>query len=293
MAGSTSKVLAKGPTENPHARCPGIVRAGARMGRLGARVACLALVGLACGGCFQRDAHFTPWDKHGRTYYIDGAGNWGYGLSDIERGLRLAGYRGNIADVKWTISFNPAVDQTAGRIRARLRARTLGQEIIEYKRRYPDQDVNIISLSAGTGVAVWACEATRPPGSVANVVMLGSSLSSNYDMSDALENITGGVWVFHSPRDLILRGPVRVLGTIDGRIGVDAAGLVGLMPSGSPNPRIHNVPWVPRFERYGWTGAHTDATSAPFVQHVLAPVLAGRPTADVLEVEHNTLATAE
>jgi hypothetical protein len=209
-------------------------------------------------------------DALGRTYYIDGAGNWGYGVVEVRDGLRKAGYRGNVINYRWSPTFNPALDQTIGRPVARQKGRQLGREITEYLRRYPDRQVNIIALSAGTGVAVWACEALQPPAKVNNLVLLGSSLSSNYDMTRALANIAGSVWVYHSRSDQILVGPVRALGTIDGKVGVDAAGLVGLRPPAGDQRKIHNIGWSSRFERYGWSGAHTDATSEPFIRQVIA-----------------------
>ncbi len=209
-------------------------------------------------------------DRYGRTYYIDGAGNWGYGVAEIQTGLRKSGYKGAVLNYTWSPTFNPALDQTVGRPIARLKGADLGKEITAYQAKYPGNEVNIICLSAGTGVGVWACEAVQPPAKVHNLVMLGSSLSSDYDVRRALSHLDGHVYVYHSQGDMVLQGPVRSLGTIDGKIGADAAGLVGLRPRGLKTDRIVNVAWQPKYERYGWTGAHTDATSEPFVRTYLA-----------------------
>jgi hypothetical protein len=209
-------------------------------------------------------------DRFGRTYYIDGAGNWGYGVAEVYDGLRKSGYQGTIINYRWSPTFNPALDQTVGRPIARLKGIDLGKEISRYLADYPDRQVNIICLSAGTGVGVWACEAVEPPARVHSLVMLGSSLACNYDMCKALDHISGGVYVYHAQGDMVLQGPVRSLGTIDGQMGVDSAGLVGLRPAGVKTDLIVNIGWQPKYERYGWTGAHTDATSEPFVRTVLA-----------------------
>lgn len=210
-----------------------------------------------------------PRDRFGRTYYIDGAGNWGFGVVEIREGLTAAGYRGSIRTWQWSRTFNPALDQTIGRIFARTRGADLGREITEYQKEHPGAKVNIVALSAGTGVAIWACEACTPPAKVNNVILLGSSLSSRYDVSKALENIEGKIYVYYSPHDEILNGPVRALGTIDGTFDVPA-GTVGLKPPRGDTSRIVNIGWSPKYERFGWTGAHTDATSEPFVRSVLA-----------------------
>ncbi len=231
-----------------------------------------ALLGLLSASCLTGcgggggDIYSNARDEFGRIYYIDGAGNWGFGVGSVEQGLRQAGFRGNVINYRWSPTFNPALDQTVGRPVARSKGKELGEQITAYLNRYPDAEVNLIALSAGTGVAVWACEAVRPPAKVSSIILLGSSLSSNYDMRRAMTNIEDGVYVYHSRQDMILQGPVRTLGTIDGKVGVEPAGIVGLRGG----ERIHNTPWSPKYERYGWTGAHTDATSSAFVRHVLS-----------------------
>lgn len=227
-------------------------------------------------------------DRFGRTYYIDGAGNWGYGVAEVNEGLHRAGYKGTVINFRWSPTFNPALDQTVGRPVARLKGAELGEQITKYMAEYPNTQVNIICLSAGTGVGVWACENVKPPARVHNLVMLGSSLSSDYDMRKALANIDGHVYVYHSPSDMILQGPVRTLGTIDGKIGTDAAGLIGLRPRGYKTDRIVNIPWSRQYERYGWTGAHTDATCLPFVRTCLARHILEPPKTQEQEQEQPT-----
>jgi len=238
-----------------------------------AATALLWVVVLAAAGCSDGALPVSREDQFGRTYYIDGAGNWGYGVAEVNEGLRRAGYKGNIINWRWSATFNPALDQTIGRIAARGRGQELGREITRYLQKFPNNQVNIICLSAGTGVGIWACENTTLPIRVQNIIMLGSSLSSDYDVSTALQHIAGKIYVYHSMSDMILQGPVRTLGTIDGKIGVDAAGLVGLRPAKGDASRIVNIPWSSRYEQYGWTGSHTDATCVPFVRHILAKII--------------------
>ncbi len=209
-----------------------------------------------------------PKDRFGRTYYIDGAGNWGFGVAEMQEGLTAAGYKGSVRTWQWSRTFNPALDQTL-RFIPEGRGADLGHEITVYKKEYPDAPVNIIALSAGTGVAVWACEAVQPPAKVHNVILLGSSLSSRYNMHKAMRNIDGKVYVYYSSSDPILSGPVRTLGTIDGTFD-DSAGLVGLRGSPDLRDRIVNIPWSYKYERYGWSGSHTDCTSEPFVRAILS-----------------------
>lgn len=247
----------------------GMTRRHATTPALSATCGTLILLGMGLTGC-AGDIHSNPKDAFGRTYYIDGAGNWGFGVRSVRRGLERAGYRGNVVNHRWSLTLNPALDHTLGRPAARLSGASLGREITHYLERHPDAEVNIIALSAGTGVAVWACEHVEPPAKVNNLVLLGSSLASDYDVSAALANISGRIFVYHSRNDLILRGPVRTLGTIDGRLGVQPVGLVGLRAPGQTGDRVKNTAWSPHYQRWGWSGTHTDATTEPFVRHVLA-----------------------
>ncbi|MCK6485234.1 MAG: hypothetical protein L6R00_13995 [Phycisphaerae bacterium] len=229
------------------------------------------LISLPLAGCAD------PREPYGKTWYIDGVGNWGFGVNEMQQGLRAAHYPGHVDNFRWSVTFNPVLDQTV-RVFAKTGAARLTGEIKGYLDRYPDGEVNLIGLSAGTGVAVWATEGLDnynrrlPEGrryAVRNLVLLGSSLSNTYDTRKALRNMTGDIYVYYSPSDTVLQGPAKLLGTIDGRFD-DSAGLTGLRGPGIETGRIHNVAWQPSFAALGWTGSHTDCTSEPFVREVLA-----------------------
>jgi len=226
---------------------------------------------LAASGCAERyrSLDYTTEDQFGRTYYIDGAGNWGYGVAEVPKGLQGAGYLGRVVVFPWSPFRSPALDQTLGRGAAKTRGKELAAEIVVYLKSFPGRKVNVIALSAGTGVAVWACENMAPPGKIHNLVLLGSSLSSTYDMSKALAHIEGGVFVYHSDKDAVLKLAVPLTGTIDGCSG-ESAGLVGLQLASGEETRIWNIAWFPDQARLGWTGSHTSCTAEPFVRAVLA-----------------------
>lgn len=224
----------------------------------------LTLLLLAVSGCHEGRAA----ERFGKTFYLDGAGNWGFGMYDVPAGLKEAGYAGDVEIYIWTTSLMPLIDQL-NIIGAKLRAMALTDRIKQYRRRYPDNDVNLIALSAGTGVLIWAVEGLSAETRVNNVVLLGSSLSHDYDVSRALERMTGRIYVYHSPHDEILSA-VTLIGTIDGKRGVKSAGQVGLEPPAGSEDRVVNVPWHRRYVRFGWTGAHTDCTSKKFVKEVIA-----------------------
>lgn len=222
----------------------------------------IPLVLVLAGGCAD------PREKFGRTWYIDGAGNWGFGVLDVPMGLEDAGYKGLVSNFHWSLTMNPALDQTL-RFIAKGAGQSLGNDITQYLKRNPDADVNIIALSAGTGVGMWALENIKPPHKANNYIMLGSSLSSTYDCRKALANMRGKIYVYCTGSDPVLQGPVRALGTIDGTFE-DSAGLVGLQGPGKATGRIVNIGRTSRHADLGWTGGHADCTNRRFVKAELS-----------------------
>jgi len=227
---------------------------------------------LLVGGCAD------PKEKFGRTWYIDGAGNWGFGVLDVPVGLEDAGYKGLVSNFHWSLTMNPALDQTL-RFIAKGAGASLGNDITQYLKQNPDADANIIALSAGTGVGMWAMENIKPPYKGNNYIMLGSSLSSNYDCRKALANMKGKIYVYCTSSDPVLQGPVRALGTIDGTFD-DSAGLIGLQGPGKATGRVVNIGRTARHADIGWTGGHADCTNRQFVKAELSRwiVRRGRPT---------------
>ncbi len=225
------------------------------------------LAGLAAlaGGC---GPEFGPKAKYGITFYVPGVGNFDRGDAGIREGLERAGYRGQVARFNWSYSFNPALDQTVRPI-ARLGAARLADAIQDYLTRYPGREVNLIGLSAGSGVAIFALERLKPNYKVNNVVLIASSLHYRYDISKALPHIRGKIYCYYSPQDAVLTGPMKVFGTIDGVLFDDGAGAVGLQPPRGAD-RVVNVRWRPEFERYGYYGGHIDGTSPAFVRRYIA-----------------------
>jgi pimeloyl-ACP methyl ester carboxylesterase len=220
---------------------------------------CAAALAIAAG-CAPP---FGPKAKNGITFYCPGAGNFDFGDLGIRQGLEAAGYQGQVAAVLWTVSFNPAIDQRLGN--ARLGAARLARTIEKYCDQFPGRPVNLIGLSAGTGVAIWALEDLKGDCRVENVVLLGSSLWYRYDVSKALRHVKGRIYNYYSSNDHVLAGPMKVFGTIDGVFGEDGAGAVGLRSPGGSD-RVVNIRWEPAFKRYSNFGNHTDGVRAPFVE---------------------------
>lgn len=249
-------------------------------------MALVAIALLAQTGCSDILAKFGD-DSAGIdreiTYYLGGAGTLGgIGNGSVREGLRKGRYAGAINVIPWQSWFGDVLRDQIDRTRNQREAQRVADEILDYQQKYPGRRVNIIALSAGTGIATWALERLPAESHVGTVVFLGSSLSRRYDLTDALRHVDGRLYVFYSSTDPILRIGVPLAGTVDREFqGPSAAGLSGFaLPAGAShemielyNRKLRNMPWKPRYERYGYRGRHTDGTSAPFVAEFIVPLL--------------------
>jgi len=218
------------------------------------------------------------------TFYLDGAGNYGFGKESVPLGLADGGYQGHVEHFIWTTYLGAVVDQISLQHNRREGAK-LARRIEEHLSRYPDGEVNIIALSAGTGVAVFALETLRPGLQVDNVVLLSSSLSADYDLTAALRHVRGGMWFFWSPNDPILQGVVPIVGTVD-RSPEDSppAGTWGAhLPRGASETtrelyrkRVHNQQWTPDSELGPLRLRHAGSISRGVIRSRVAPILVAR-----------------
>ncbi len=263
--------------------------AGARLPR--ARV--LLWLGAACAWALPGCTWVTylgtdpSGSKFGKTYYVGGAGPFGHvGTIDVPRGLRRAGYRGAIEVFGWQGVIPSTLRDQMDRSRNEQQSRRLARRIESYLRQHPGRPVNIIALSAGTGVAAWALEALPAEFRVDTVVFLGSSLSRRYDLSPALRRLDGKLYNFYSPDDPVLRFATPLTGSIDRRTrGRSLGGLLGFEAAAEADAatielykkHLVNMPYRRRYRRLGYRGMHTDATSPGFVQAVIAPLLGAAP----------------
>jgi pimeloyl-ACP methyl ester carboxylesterase len=225
--------------------------------------------------------------QYGKTFFIGGAGPVGnfVGTTDVPKGLRAAKYRGAIEVFGWQAVIGGTLRDVIDRERNAEQARRLAETIQGYLDQHPDRRVNLIALSAGTGITTWALEALPEGYRVGTVVYLGSALSRAYDLSAALERIDGHLHCFYSAADPLLRYGLPMTGSVDRETAAgEAAGLYGFgTPPGADAEtrrryaqRLRNRPYRRDYAGYGYYGWHADSTSPRFVEKVIAPLLAER-----------------
>ncbi len=242
------------------------------------------LLTLSTGCVSNHAAELGPPGRDGRVYYLDGAGggggltNWGNGVRD---GLKAAGFEGDFINFRWQTGAGVAVDQVTPTGVKRAQARKLAAMIREYQNTNPGEAVNLMGLSAGTAVAVFALEELREGHAIDNAILLGSSLNADYDLTEALKRIRNRVYVFTSNRDTVLRFLMPMTGTADRKtLGGKAAGITGFLlpPKANAQTRrlyakVVNVAWVPEFEQAGHAGGHTDVVNRRFIKQYVAPLV--------------------
>lgn len=257
----------------------------------------IAIAVIACTGLVPISGCFNPINKgvtvfsdlaqdgdkrNGLTIYVGGAGPIGHvGSLDVPLGLQDAGYEGYVKVFPWQ-GLTHAGDQM-NLSKNRERASELAAEIRNYAREYPGKKINIIALSAGTGIAAFALEFLPERIQVQNVIFLGCSLSSRYDLTRALRRVRGGLYCVYSPTDGILKDVVWYTGTVDRIKG--SAGIAGLEGFARPSTtaadmarqyaKLHNVAYRTEFAGSGYRGGHIDSTSRQFVANYLAGTIMG------------------
>ncbi|MDD4891955.1 MAG: hypothetical protein PHU85_18705 [Phycisphaerae bacterium] len=238
------------------------------------------LGGLLLAGCGAPvRLRFNPAETHGKVYYLDGIGCYGFGRDEVPSGFIQAGYRGDVEYWNWSATGTP-LDQLGGPF-IRAKGAELAKLIQLYQQTYPGRPVSLIGLSGGTGVAVFACEYLPEGVCVDEVILVASSLSNSYNLTKALRHIRGGVTLYQTSGDLALGVGARLTGPIDGSPLATCAGITGFVPPGglsgeerSLYSRVTNVAYSASFSALGFDGGHTSAVSSPaFVRYKFAPVV--------------------
>jgi hypothetical protein len=252
-------------------------------------LSCAALLAAAAGGCADSQGMTTAAARidgdpqAGAVYYLDGAGggglvsNWEGGL---KKGLKDAGYKGQLTMFPWETGFGVMADQDSAVKYKRQKAGEVAAEIASFHQAHPTSQIHLVGLSAGTAVAVFALEALPPNVKVENVILFGASISNDYDLTRALGHVRTHLYNFTSEQDAVLGFLVPMSGTAD-RTDAPAAGRDGfvLPPGASAQTRalyltkVVRVAWQTKYEKDGDFGGHTDGVHGPFVRDYVAPLI--------------------
>lgn len=223
---------------------------------------------------------------HGYLYYFDGAGggtakkNWAEGVRD---GLLAGGYPGAGEMFTWETGEGLIADQDASVKFKRSKAKEAAARITKQARANPGVPVHLLGFSAGTAVAIFALEELPATVQVEDVVLLGTSISNNYDLTRALKRVKGNVYIYTSTRDRMLGFLMPFSGTAD-RTSDPGAGLTGfVLPTAATAEtrrlyaeKIVTIPWTTKLEQDGDYGRHFDNVKMEFVRDHVTPLFLGK-----------------
>ena len=143
----------------------------------------------------------------------------------------------------------------------------------------------MLGFSAGTAVAIFALEDLPETVQVNEVVLLGTSISENYDLTKALRRVRGHVYIYTSTHDRMLGFLMPFSGTADRKFDDPGAGITGFtLPKGASaetrqlyKEKIVTIPWTAKLEKDSDFGRHFDNVKMEFIRDHVAPLFIGKP----------------
>ncbi len=225
--------------------------------------------------------------QHGYLYYFDGAGggtakkNWSEGVKD---GLVEGGYDGAGEMFTWETGDGLIADQDASVAFKRGKAKEAAAKIVSHRKEYPEPPIDILGFSAGTAVAIFALEYLPESVQVDDMVLLGTSISRDYDMTKALKRVKGHVYIYTSTQDRMLGFLMPFSGTADRKYDDPGAGITGfVLPTGASaatrklyKEKIITIPWTDKMEKEGDYGRHFDNVKMEFIRDQVTPLFLGK-----------------
>lgn len=224
--------------------------------------------------------------KYGYIYYLDGAGggtakkNWAGG---VKEGFIQAGYTGAGEMYSWETGKGMMADQKASVKYKRQQAHVLAERVKQHEKDYPGSPVGMLGFSAGTAEVVYALEDFPEDVMVDTVVMLGASITHDYDLTEALKRIKGKMYVYTSTRDRMVGFFMKFSGSADRKYHDEGADIHGfVLPDGANEEtrklyadKIVTIKWNKKFKKDGNYGHHFDNVKMEFIRDHVAPLFMG------------------
>jgi hypothetical protein len=220
---------------------------------------------------------------HGYIYYLDGAGG-GTAKSNyvegVQKGFLAAGYRGAGEMFSWETGKGLMADQNASIKYKRSEAKLVAAKITQRAKANPGVPLGILGFSAGTAEAIFALEELPESVQVDQVVLLGTSISRNYDLTKALKRVKGQIYLYTSTKDRMLGFLMPFSGTADRKFDDPGAGITGfILPAGATAStrqlyaqKLVTIPWTAELEKGGDYGKHFDNVKLEFIRDHVAPL---------------------
>lgn len=251
----------------------------------------LAASSIGCASKPVADLNHLP-DREERltrgcVFYFDGAGGGtkkkNYAAGVVE-GMLAAGYRGAGEIVSWETGKGLIKDQDASVAYKRSKAKNGAAGIRGYQKKHAGAPVALLGFSAGTAEAIFALEVLPETAAVDRVVLLGTSISRDYDMTEALKRVKDKLYIITSTHDQMIGTMMKFSGTADRKFHDPGAGIKGfVLPAGATDEtkrlyaeKIVTIPYSDDWRKDGDKGHHFDNVKKEFIRDHVAPLLMGK-----------------
>jgi len=196
----------------------------------------IAVAVLMTGGCGKYDIgnRYVDQDRvdKGIVVILPGIEGESGANRDIREGLYQAGIPYGLLIYRWgSLIPGPGgmLENQTDVARNRRMAEDLAKQIVQYQKKHPDSPVFLIGHSAGGGIVVFTLESLgKIPDAqpVEGVFLLSASISSDYDLTNALRMSCRGLVNVSNIDDKLLDTGTATFGNVDGKKG-PSAGRVG------------------------------------------------------------------
>ncbi len=194
-----------------------------------------------------------------------------------------AGYQGGGELISWQTGRGLIADQDASVAYKREKAKEGAAKILAYQKNHPGEPIGLLGFSAGTAEAIFALEVLPEAAPVDHVVLLGTSISEDYDLTKALKRVKNKLYIFTSTHDRMLGILMPFSGTADRKFNDPGAGIKGfVLPKGASAAtrklyadKIVTIPYSKDYRKDGDSGRHFDNVKKEFIRDEVAPLLMG------------------
>lgn len=214
------------------------------------------------------------------VFVADGAGNYQMASKMLRAAALEVGAPLEVDTFVWSHGYKKVLPDQVDFAYARAQGLNLADLLVAFRQQHPEARIHLVGHSAGSMVVLSAAEHV-PPGTIENIVLLGPSVSCEYDIRPALRCVRCGLEVHYSSRDWIYLGLcTKLVGCADRRHS-GASGRYGFtLTVECPEdqqllPRLHQHPWQPEDRLLGNDGGHYGAYQPEYLKARVLPVLLG------------------
>ncbi len=220
-------------------------------------------------------------------FYLDGAGggtvkkNWAGGVRD---GFIAAGYAGAGEMFSWELGEGMMADQKASVKYKRKKAGELADRIENRVKGNPGVPVDLLGFSAGTVEVIFAMEDLPENIKIDTVVLLGASISHDYDLTKMLKRLKGKMYIYTSTHDKMVGFFMKFSGSADRKYHDEGADIHGfVLPKGASAEtrqlyadKVVTIKWNKEFKKDENNGHHFDNIKMEFIRDQVAPLFMGK-----------------